>query len=116
MRAVIAVFVVLVGIAIVAALKPELFFDVDTAAVGSSVSDELRGTSTMYDCQKEPGRRYRCRIGDIGSGGSGKVVVRLDDDRCWESLPAGRRNRNPGLSGCLGLSDYLFDDVPSLNE
>ena len=99
----------------VAAVKPELFFDVDAAAAASSLGDELRGTNSIYGCRERKNDRFLCEIGEIGSGICCEVTVKLGDDRCWRSL-RNLRGVDPKLRGCIGLTDYVFDGVPSFNR
>src|SRR3712207_213441 len=94
---------------------PEVVFDVDEAAVGSSLDDELRDPYAIYECAEKAGSRYLCATGEVGSGACCGVLIKLGEDRCWETIPDAK-GRNEHLDGCIGLFDYIFDDVPCLNE
>jgi hypothetical protein len=84
--------------------KPDVVFDVDAGAVASSLDDELP-EGKNFDCSFEGEGRWKCARGEVSDSGPG-LIVKLDDERCWRTLPAGG---GPKAEGCLNLADYLFE-------
>ena len=106
---------VLVAVAAFVAWQPQIFFKVNAESVGSSIDDELE-YETIYECLQRNPKRFECSVGSPGSGASGPPVrIEVDDARCWKSIPD-HKDRNPHLSGCIGLFDYLFEGGDSFSE
>ena len=98
-------------------LKPEVIFDVDDEAVASSVADELPERLFVDPCRSLGERRWACRV-TAGEASDAVAVyrlrVQLDEDRCWTVL-APRRGAVASKEGCLGLTDYLFEEETFLD-
>ena len=97
--------------------KPAVIFDVDDEAVASSVADELPERLFVDPCKSLGERRWRCVV-TAGEGNDSLVVyrltVRLDGERCW-TIESPRRQNLASAQGCLGLTDYLFEEETFLD-
>ena len=98
-------------------LKPDVIFDVDDEAVASSVADELPERLFVDPCRSLGERRFTC---DVTAGEASDAVrvyrlrVELDEDRCWTVI-APRQGAVASKEGCLGLTDYLFEEETFLD-
>ena len=115
--------IVVVTIAFLAAavafffLKPDLIFDVDDEAVASSVADELPERLFVEPCRSLGQRRWSCEVTAGEANDSVSVYrlrVQLDDDRCW-TVTAPPSGAGASREGCLGLTDYLFEEETFLD-
>ncbi len=100
--------------------KPTRVFEVDAAALGSSLSREADQYGGECDARQEDGTRI-CRIEtDPGSGGFETYELTADDEGCWkaEEVRVGHPNRPirhgtvNSYSGCAHLLDYVLPDKP----
>lgn len=102
-------------------LKPEPIFDLDGDAVGSSLKDSLEQPIGRTDCGERQKGFWTCLVETgIGSGfGGERVLLAMDDGRCWEAIwiPTRRRSdldwhrrrleTRPRYQGCIGFLDYI---------
>jgi hypothetical protein len=98
--------------------KPDVIFDVDDEAVASSVADELPERLFVDPCKSLGERRWTCVV-TVGESSDARTVYRgfrveLDEDRCWTVI-APRDNQVASKEGCLGLTDYLFEEETFLD-
>ena len=120
---VVGLLIVVVSIAFIVAaiafvfLKPDVIFDVDDEAVASSVADELPERLFVDPCKALGQRRWSCGV-TAGEANDAVAVyrlrVQLDDDRCW-TVTAPRSGAVSSKEGCLGLTDYLFEEETFLD-
>lgn len=98
-------------------LKPDVIFDVDDEAVASSVADELPERLFVDPCKSLGQRRWTCEV-TAGEANDAVAVyrlrVKLDDDRCW-TVTGPRAGAVASKEGCLGLTDYLFEEETFLD-
>ena len=98
-------------------LKPDLIFDVDDEAVASSVADELPERLFVDPCKPLGQGRWSCAV-TAGESNDAVAVytlrVQLDDDRCW-TVTAPRDGAVASKEGCIGLTDYLFEEETFLD-
>ena len=124
----VGLLIVLVSAAVLVAaiafffLKPEVIFDVDDDAVASSIADELPERLFVGPCKSLGERRWRCAV-TAGESSDAvavyRLTVQLDDDRCWDVIAApaaaATARQPPNAEGCLGLTDYLFEEETFLD-
>jgi hypothetical protein len=98
-------------------LKPDVIFDVSDEAVASSVADELPERLFVDPCKSLGERRWNCEV-TAGETSDAVTVyrlrVQLDEDRCW-SVIVPRTGAVSSREGCLGLTDYLFEEETFLD-
>ena len=97
--------------------KPDVIFDVNDEAVASSVADELPERLFVDPCRSLGERRWTCAV-TAGEASDAVAVYRLrvllDEDRCWTVI-APRQGAVASKEGCLGLTDYLFEEETFLD-
>jgi hypothetical protein len=97
--------------------KPDIIFDVNDEAVASSVADELPERLFVDPCEPLGQGRWTCPV-TAGEANDSVAVyrlrVQLDEDRCWTVI-APREGGVASKEGCLGLTDYLFEEETFLD-
>ena len=97
--------------------KPDVIFDVNDEAVASSVADELPERLFVDPCRPLGEGRWACPV-TAGEANDAVAVyrlrVQLDEDRCW-TVTAPRMGAVASKEGCLGLTDYLFEEETFLD-
>ena len=98
-------------------LKPDLVFDIDDEAVASSIADELPERLFVDPCRSLGELRWNCAVtaGEASDAVAAyRLTVQLDEDRCWTVITP-REGAVASKEGCLGLTDYLFEEETFLD-
>lgn len=92
--------------------RPTPILGLSGAALGSSVGNGARTLGfSSGNCRQSPGGAWVCDRWDSQYSGSVPYRVEVDGVGCWKGLRLGPPDEGSPkrISGCVNLSDYVFD-------